>query len=527
MAVKRRTVGQRIIERLGGVTQAELADVRRRAYEAGFNDGGEDEPVSGDIRRYGYRRTGRGARRDFSKVDWQQVVEAAWSLWQSSPMAGRILEIKRDYIIGHGIAPQTGDTELQVVLDAFWDENRMGRRSREFSHQLYLFGVQCLPVFVRQSDGRVKLGYIDPAQIERVIAHPENALEMWAVVVKETQDIDAWIPRAAGTKGVYRIIRKSRVQDGDGAEYWLTHDQAILQDWELVMLKAFSREQYDGSCFYEKVNSVSNQTTGYSDLLPLADWMDQHDETLWALGEREQMAGFFSWDVTMTGANDNDIMKRRSELAKSPPSKGSVRVHNEAEQWRLDWPDLKQTASIEAANALLTFILGGAGLPRHWYGYGDETNRATAAAQGDPTWRSLEHDQDVVHDLFVGFLEFQRDQAWLAGAWQPEDPAQKPEDVACEIVMPEMTSKDLTAVASAASALILALTQARDNGWITNETAAQAWAKVMAELDIEIDPVEELKATGTTQMEDETGLEQDRNQWFLDMGLLQPVAAGE
>ena len=42
-------------------------------------------------------------------------------------------------------------------------------------------------------------------------------------------------------------------------------------------------------------------------------------------------------------------------------------------------PDLKQTESVSAARALLIQILGGLGIPEHWYASGDAANRATAA----------------------------------------------------------------------------------------------------------------------------------------------------
>ncbi len=60
---------------------------------------------------------------------------------------------------------------------------------------------------VRQSDGRVKLNYIDPQQLEDVIPHPFNPTEQWAVIVKPMEGLPAWagsnIPRR-----IYRIIRE-------------------------------------------------------------------------------------------------------------------------------------------------------------------------------------------------------------------------------------------------------------------------------------------------------------------------------
>jgi hypothetical protein len=430
----------------------------------------------------------------------------------------------------------------------------MDRRAGEFALQLFLFGCQCYPAFTRQSDGRVRLGYIDPALIQDIVVHPDNAMEMWAVVVKEQYDAPAW----AGGKGkrIYRIVREDddvvavlcpycyaysgredthcsscgadlagepeRVVPAHRPGKLVTADQATIEPWERTMLRSFGLDGYTGSCFYEKVNSVSNQPRGYSDLLQEADWLDQHDETLFALADREQMAGYFSWDVKLTGADDDKVKERAQELRRKPPAKGSVNMHNDAEEWTFNYPDLKQNASIETQNALLTNILGGLGWPRHFYGYGDETNRATAQAQHDPTWRSMGHDQDIVKSLLLQILCFVRDQAEIAGAWRPKEAVGDEEPVSCDIdiQMPEMTTKDVSSISTAISSLVLALAQATDVGWITRETAAKAMAKLLAEIDVDVDPAKELKAVDA---EAEAGGLADaggRNDWLNAHGAL-------
>ena len=153
-------------------------------------------------------------------------------------------------------------------------------------------------------------------------------------------------------------------------------------------------------------------------------------------------------------------------------------------------------------------------MPRHWYGYGDETNRATAQAQGDPTWRSLEHDQDVVREMVLGMLEFARDQAQIAGNWTPSEKTSR--DITA--TLPEMTSKDLAAVTTALSSLAMALSQAVQEGWISHETAAKAWTKVLAELDVEVDVAEELEKIA--QEVGKTGEPEGKGSYFDHHGQL-------
>ena len=490
-------LGERIIEMLGGVTRIEAKEMAARAAEAAYEDMGEDEPVSGTVRKQGYKTLTGQAIRDFGGLDYGKVLSTAWKLFLSNPVAKRYLRVKRDYILGRGIKPHAKDEDLQVILDEFWKGNKLNQRLKKFVLQLFLLGEQMYPAFVRESDGRVRLGYIDPVEIERVITHPENVLEQWAVVVKERQKTtDVWIAREG--KRVYRIIREDEgVVDGNGdvrpPKYpglLVTHEQVELEDWEREMLKTYGLTGYSGSCFYSSVNNLSNQPRGYSDLLQGADWLDQLDTILFALADRENMADYFSFDVTLEGADEDEVKKRARELLRKPPKKGSVNVHNDKESWNLNRPDLKQAGSIESSKTILTFILGGLAMPRHWYGFGDETNRATAEAQGAPTWRTMETEQDEARDMILEMLRFARDQALIAGAWKPKAKG----DGEITLPMPEMASKDVAQIAQAMNQVAVALTIAVDTlGLMSVEKASEVWAKVVTELGVEFNPADELK----------------------------------
>ena len=231
---------------------------------------------------------------------------------------------------------------------------------------------------------------------------------------------------------------------------------------------------------------------------------------LFDLADMEQLANFFSFDVTLEGADEDEIEARERKFRRKPPKKGSVRVHNEKERWEMHRPDLKQAGSIATARNLLTYILGGLGMPRHWYGYGDETNRATAEAQNAPTWRTLETDQDMARDVIMEMLLFVRDQADIAGNWHPE------EDVAIIVQMPEMSSRDVTTVTQALNQTATALTMVNLLDLMTKEKAAEIWAKVVSELGVEIDADAELKKLAEPKEEEITAVEWLPRVWIND-----------
>ena len=490
----------RAIEWLGAVNAANFDQRINEAYEAGFYDG-NDDPASGDFQAggMGYKKLSDRYVRD-GLIDFARAIETAWALWQKSPIAKRVLSMKRDHIIGHNAEPTTDDEDLLEVLDEFWAGNKLDKRASEFAMQLFGFGEQCFPAFVRDADGRVRIGYIDPQSIEHIVKHPDNALEDWAVVTKKYE-------RGGYTteKLCYRIIREAEdFSDGDevmAAEYagkLVTHEQATIQPWEEKMLAKYGRSEYDGSCFYTKVNAVSNQSRGMSDLLQVGDWIDQADDVLFSLADREQYAGYFSFDVTVEGADEAKVRERAKYYQMNPPEKGSVMVHNETETVQIFAPDLKQAGSIETFRAVLGLILGGMGFPVHWFGYGDDANKATATAQGDPTSKSLEHDQGIVRDMLVYMCQFAADQAEIAGAFSPDEDGYE-----ITLSLPEVTTRDLTRITASMQALTISLVNGVDAGWITQDTAAEAFAKILGEMDIQVDPAEELEQADMDTLDSE------------------------
>jgi hypothetical protein len=311
---KRKPIGERLIESLGGLTRADADAIRHRAYEAGYNDAseGNDEPVSGTLASYGYRSASAGGSQREAAKPWEDQLNTLWAHWQMSPVVRRIAKLMRDYIVGDGVTVTCDDEDVLDVLNKFWLYNDMDEHVAEFGVQLPLFGVQMFPVFVKESsDGAVRLGYIDPQEIERVICRPDNGMDRRAVVVKPLlAGNDTWIKETE--KRVFRIVQMS--DSGDNAGRLLTAKQAmadgLIEGWELAMLSSYGLSEYTGTCLYYRVNAMSNQALGQSDFLSVADVIDQADETLFALGEREQMAGYFSFDVMLSGATPNEVAER-------------------------------------------------------------------------------------------------------------------------------------------------------------------------------------------------------------------------
>jgi hypothetical protein len=506
---------QRTFEAIGFIPKAQASSQASRAYEAGYFDGmdGNDEPPSGDLRSYGYKRQTAAGLRDFTKLSHDKILEIAWTLYQSNPLAKRYFEIVKDHILGRGVEPSIADDDLRKICETFWERNNLDEQLPKFTIQKRLFGLQCYPTFVRKADGRVTLGYIDPGEIEKVQTHPENSLKPYAVILKQ------------GTlqkRRVYRIIMKDEgysqghtVITPNYPDKLVTAKQARLEPWETALLSGLGLSEYTGSCFYFSVNNLSNQPLGFTDLLQVADWLDAGDETLFALADREQIAGYFSWDVTLDSIDEPQVKARAAEMRTRVPKKGQLNIHNDKEHWEMKAPDLKQKGSIETYEALSDLAWGMLGLPKPWRGLGEDSNRASATVMGEPTRKTLESKQDDIKRMLVTFLSFARDQAEIAGAWSPK----KEDSGKIEITMPEMTKTDMAGVADTLTKVIEAADKALNTlKVITRKRAAEAVAKVFAEMGIEYDAAEELKEAEKEAREREAEQEKRMKQQGLMPG---------
>lgn len=470
-----------------------------RAYESGYFDGlnGNDDPPSGDLATFGYRRITSKGLRDFTKVEREKALETAWTLFQSSPIAARLMHIKRDHIVGSNPTIECDDEELLKITREFWERNKLDERISEFAMQLFLLGEQCYPTVIRNSDGRAIIGYFDPNEIKTVVCHPLNPMEDFAVVLNPIgEDTESpWLAKNEKHR-VFRIVREATGTDENGkyvkSKYegrLVTHDQATLEDWEEDMLKHYKLTEYSGSCFFAGVNRVSNMTRGYSDLLRVADFIDLADEVLFSLGEREQFLSYFSWFVKVMGVEEgsdqwNKIVTR---VISNPPSKGSVNITNENEEWKLQTADIKQHGSIAAFEAILGMIAAGMGYPLSWLGFGDQTNRSTLDKQADPTEKTLEHDQGVFKRFIDFIFRFVRDQAIIAGMTGISD------GCVATLKLPVINQQNIAEAVVPLVQAVQAAVTAQDSGNIQKLTGTKIIAKIANEIGVEINPETELQ----------------------------------
>ncbi len=440
-----------------------------KAQLAGDGDAVQIREAAGqtvDLDEPGFRRLTGDSNRDLSPLTIKRQQDLAVYLWQTNLIARRLIELPISYLLAEGVSVKVDDEEAQAWVDAFWRDpiNRMDIKLEKKVRELALYGEQFYPAFVNEVNGHVRLGYLDPGIIETIVLDPDNVEQPIGVVT---------------TKDRKGVARRFKVIVNGPEDVFTKRTQEIRQTFT------------DGECFYFQINALSNQARGTSDMLGQMDWLDAYDSALFGELDRWQFMRAFVYDVTLKNATPEEVKQRAKEI--KVPAPGSVRVHNDAEEWDTVAPDLGSYESANSARLFRNHIIGGATIPEHWFGGGGDVNRATASEMGEPTFKVFSMRQATIGYMLEEIATYvirQRLQVMLGAT--PEQYGNAADFVPrCE--WPEMTIRDTTAYASALQQVVIGCGVAIDRGLLSEETAIAIIAQVAGRLGIEIDPDEELK----------------------------------
>ena len=388
--------------------------------------------------------------RDLSLLTQNRMQDIAFYLYDSNPMAGRIIEIIEDFVIGDGFTYSAKDPSVKEVLDDFWNDpdNNLDEEMNVNVVELYLFGELCLPTWVNSANGAVKLGYIDPKTILKIVKDTNNPKINKSLIWKK-----------------FGRNSKEEVMD------IINVDRNIRSD---------NYGKLTGKCFYFTVNKVSSATRGRSVLLRLADWLDGYDQFLFTRLERAFLLNSFIWDVACEGMNEAELQEFVKKLA--PPRPGSIRAHNEKITWKSETPKLESADASGEAALFKNQILGGAGFPGHWFAEGDKTTRATAMEMSLPTLKNLKTKQKKVKFIIKRMFDFVIDQAIIAKTLKADV------DRTFKVIPSPIVSRDSSkGTAEAMSGLISGLAQASDKKWIDDKKAKTIINAVISQLGVDIE----------------------------------------
>lgn len=447
----------------GSDQEQQAAETTRPVREAASAQGSSEEA--------GWRRlTGDGlagtSDRDLQPLAQDRMQKLAEYLWQSNLIANRLVELPLAYLLAEGVTLQCKNEEHQELLNAFWADpiNNWPMKLEGRVRALGLLGEQCYIASVREGDGFVRLGYLDPRQIATVVNDPQNPEQPIGVVTKRD------------TRG--RVYKYRVIVLGEDAELFSENTRRIRAE-----------DFPDGEVLLYQLNKFPNGSRGRSDLLGQMDWLDAYDGFLFSELDRIDYLRRFVWDVTMTGADEESVKKFEKTFV--PPGPNSSFVHNDSIKLEAKTPGLDAADTSTSARLLRNHVLGGATVPEHWFGGGGDVNRAAASEMGEPTFK--------IYTMRQGYLkrmleEIGRFVLWSAARAQGKKPEWSVDEWQVTAVFPELVSRDVTKFASAMQSLVTSVVQMIDAGLMTQETALKIVADVAQRFGQEFDAKAELEA---------------------------------
>ncbi|MDF1622514.1 MAG: hypothetical protein P1V33_03470 [Pseudohongiella nitratireducens] len=420
--------------------------------------------------------------RDLQPVKQDRMQKLAKFLWESNLIADRIIELPLAFMLGDGVRLTVPDQDAQEVIDKFWYDpiNNMDLSLEEYARELALFGEQCYPVFVNKVDGHVRLGYLDPAEIDKVITDPDNKRQPIGVQTKKD---------SKGNYKKYRVI--------------INADETVFGPRARRKRKTFK----DGECFYFRIRGLASGARGRSDLLPQMDWLDAYDQFLFGELDRNQGLRAFMWDVEIKGARQDEIDKKAKDI--KVPESGGVRVHNESETWTPQSPNMNAADTSETARLFRNHTLGGATIPEHWFGGGGDVNRSTAGEMDEPTFKILGSRQRRLKYMLEVIGTFQI-RMWSEHTGKKIKEGDRNFWVTCEL--PEMVQRDTTKYASALQQVVAACVGAMNAKLMTLDVAIKLIVSTARRLGVDVEPqqmIDDIKGMLTKQKEDDADVDLD------------------
>ena len=418
----------------------------------------------------GWRRVSGGLEtineRDLAPMAQDRMQKLAEYLWQSNLLANRLTELPLAYLLAEGVSLQCKDEEHQTLLNQFWSDpiNNWPLKLQGRVRALGLLGEQCYIANVRDGDGFVRLGYLDPRQIATVVNDPGNPEQPIGVVTKRDN-------RSREYK--YRVI-------------------VLGEDTELFSentCRIRAEEFKDGECLLYQLNKFPNGSRGRSDLLGQMDWLDAYDEFLFNELDRIGYLRSFVWDVEIKGADDDAIKKFEKTFV--PPGPNSTFVHNDSVKLEAKSPELQAADTTQSARLLRNHVLGGSTMPEHWFGGGGDVNRAVGAEMGEPTFKMYSMRQAF---LKIMLEEIARHVLLCQARTKGVTPDWSDEAWQVTAVFPELLNRDITKFASAMQTLVSSVVQMIEAGLMTEETALKIVADVAQRFGQDFDAKAELEA---------------------------------
>lgn len=422
-----------------------------RVYEAltgsavGQAYGDEDRELLGF--RSLSERAGGSMRRDLSPLSHEQMLKVAHFLYTSNPLAKFLIDVPTAVVLGKrvefaleidharlGMTKEQADAEIaraRGFLDPWWTHpsHDFAGRSLKYARTYLITGeLPLLVTTVNPITGLFQTDYVDSALVHGVVGLNRLSSVPGTLLIKPAELAKDPEPHEIAREGAF---------PGEGGAFFFHHAGRL------------------------------NSMRGFSYLLDVGDWIDSHDQSFFGQLDRTILGNNIVHDLKVDGAQtDEDLRKHARQFRENTGKSGGVFVHNEKVTHEVKTPDMQHADNAELQRGLLIYVLGSKGIPEHWFGSGDSTNRAVGETQNEVSLLVMEAFQDELAGIFRLILSVAYDEL----AARQGFPA-RTEGARIYPLMPKISQNDITRMGAVFAQTESALDSAVAGGRLSNATA--------------------------------------------------------
>jgi len=351
-----------------------------------------------------YIRMSADSENEFSRTGLDKIVDLSRLMYIKNPLIKRQVQVKSLYVWAQGINVRAKNNEINVVLQAFWDDDKnrvelTGHQARMLKEvDLEVDGNLFFVFFVRPSDGRVRVRSIPIKEVREIVSDPNDAkspryyLRVW----KETK-----INEITG--------RKNTVQK-----------KAYYPDWGYIPAnkppKLGNIEiRWDEPVYHVRIGGFSDWKFGLGEVYAGIDWARAYKGFLEDWASLTKSLSKIAWKMTTPGGK-KAVLAAKTKIASTlgsgtsnetnpAPTTGSTFIGGQG-------VDL-QPMNIRGANVsaddgrrLLLMAAAGAGLPETYYGDVSVGTLATAKTMDRPTELMMLERQTMWIDVLRNIFKF-------------------------------------------------------------------------------------------------------------------------
>lgn len=368
------------------------------------------------LENYEWRRLDYQAQQEFSRPGLRTIARIARVYYLKNPLIKRATRLPSYYVFGRGVNIVAKDETINTVIQAFLDDldnteeltGAIARKQKDID--LRLDGNLFFVLFTHPVTGKVRLSTIPTAEIDDIIADPQNRRKVW--YYKRTQTYDKFDVTSGVTtqETVEKYYYDFRYRDGKN-------------------VKVIGGIPVDANPVYHvKVGGFGDWQFGVSEVYSILDWARAYKDFLSNFATIMQALSSFAWDLKVKGGAQG-VAAAKTKLGTTfaadtnagqiernpPPLSGSTFLHTDEQSPLTPVRTANATTPADAAKPLRHMVASGSDLPDPMLsGDPQQGTLATAKSLDRPTELAFLDRQELWKEIYTTILNFVIYQAVLA-----------------------------------------------------------------------------------------------------------------